>query len=672
MQIHSTATRSLVSAALAVLVIGLAVSDAVAGLKPHCRRLLIAGTAGATPNQATFQILDKNSNTLAASCAVQPWNNEGAIDYIKRSVYRWAPDPENTDADNDPCTPAPPINDPAALALLEPLPSKGCVTLAGPDQPSCTIKYKIAPKDQGTKKQYIEFCCYEDNAEDKLCKSKLDPDATPKPIPITVQVDTNGDLIYCPPTPCDGNCPECAIVDISPPMTFGMRGAIVPLLGTKHLPSSEGGGCRAEVGAALSAYARTGSSMVSRCHTSRLEGKLDALVDCNQLPTGDPKTDDTFAALAQSVQGAAAECASGGSPSASGYGSCPAPCDAIDLGVCSAGTVGAPCDADADCDVVPGDGRCGDWAAVGSCLACVAEDAIFSSAQSVYGDPLPPPPADPQVAKCQEAVGRALADLTRARVSETMSCQKKTDGGASLPAGALLCKDSDGKQQVAGAEARSRGLVSQYCSGTELAVIGSTCGGIVDPVRVGDCFVANAHVANDTLSYAAFPETTPVCGDGVKEGAEACDGDDDAACSGACLSTCECGVLSPIAGNLTPCEPSVLDRYTFEVSAGEQVLVRADTVDAGSAADLCFGFDSGCTSGDDIAGDEEIPCSFPSPTAFECPESAFIATADGVCTVEVTDCVSDCANAAVANYTLTVQRDTVNAPVQLSADNEPN
>jgi hypothetical protein len=253
-----------------------------------------------------------------------------------------------------------------------------------------------------------------------------------------------------------------------------------------------------------------------------------------------------------------------------------------------------------------------------------------------------------------------------------MSCQKKVDAGAALPAGALVCKDSDGKQKVAGAEARARGLILQYCSGTELAQIGSTCGGATDPVLVGDCVVQNAFAVNDALAYAAFPETTPVCGDGVKEGSEACDAGDDASCPGACLSSCECGVLSPVAGNLSPCDTGVLDRYVFDVTDGQTVLVRADTVNLSTAADLCFGPGSDCTTGDTITGDEEVPCSFPSLLGFGCPLATFTATGDGQCTVEVTDCVSDCANPAIAEYSLHVQRDLDPAAVRLTEDNEPN
>ena len=137
------------------------------------------------------------------------------------------------------------------------------------------------------------------------------------------------------------------------------------------------------------------------------------------------------------------------------------------------------------------------------------------------------------------------------------------------------------------------------------------------------------------------------------------------------MADCQCGVLTPAPGALVPCEPAVIDRYVFDVRAGEQVVVRADTVDLATAADLCFGPGSGCTTGDDISGDEDVPCTFPSPTEFDCPEDSFTASADGQCTVEIAECIGDCANPALANYTLSVQRDSVDAPVRLTADDEP-
>ena len=557
-----------------------------------------------------------------------------------------------------------------ASTLPNPLPTKACVTLAGPDQPSCTIKYKVSPKDTGVKKQYIEFCCYEDNDEDKLCKTKLDPAVTPKPIPITVQVDTNGDLIYCPDAPCDGNCPECPIVDISPPFTFGMRGPVEPLLGTKHLPSAEGGGCRADLGAALSSYASVGSALISRCHKARLFGKIDAATDCNSS-TDDPDTAAKFQALADDVGSAALGCAEGGSPAASGYGSCPAPCAAINIGLCSAGNVGAPCASDAECDVTPGDGLCGSWVAVGDCLACLAEDAVIDAAITTYGaTPVPiPPPAN--VAKCDDAITRALAKLTATLVGETAKCQKKTDAGQSLPAGVAFCKDADPKGIIAGTESSARDLIVKACNGGEIPVLATICGGALDPDSVGDCVVENAHAVNEAISGAAFPDTAATCGNGTIEGGEQCDGADDAACPGACLASCQCGLLSPVSENLTPCEPGSIDRYTFPVHAGDSLVVRADTVDLLSAGDLCFGTNSGCDNGDDISGDEEVPCSFPSPTGFACPQSGLTATADGVCTVEVEECNNDCANAGHADYTLSVQIGGNDVPVQLTADDEP-
>ncbi|TFH23426.1 MAG: hypothetical protein E4H03_06195 [Myxococcales bacterium] len=642
--------------------------EAHARLKPHCRRLLITGIAGVSPNQATFQILDKNSNTLAQSCAVQPHDNEEDIEYIKRLAYRWTPDPTGGD-DDDPCTPVPPFNG----ALPDPLPKKACVTLAGPDQPSCTIKYKVSPKDTGVKKQYMEFCCYEDNDQDKLCKSKLDAAATPKPIPITLQVDTNGDLTYCPEAPCDGDCPACPIV-ISPPpppFTFVMRGPVEPLLGTKHLPSAEGGGCRADLGAALRSYAAVGSSAISRCHKARLAGKLDSATNCNSA-TDDADTAAQFQVLADGVRSAALGCAKGGSPAASGYGSCPAPCALINIGLCSAGNVGAPCAGDSECDVTPGDGLCGNWTAVGDCLTCLAEDAVVSAAVTTYGDTPVPIPAPKDVANCDDAIAGALVKLTATLVRETAKCQKKTDTGQkSLPAGVSFCKDADVKGIIAKAEASARALIVKSCSGGEIPVLASICGGALDPDSVGDCVVENAHAVNETISGAAYPDTAAVCGNGNKEGGEQCDGANDTACPGVCLSSCQCGLLSPVSEDLTPCEPGSVDRYTFPVQAGDTLSVRADTVDAGTAADLCFGAGSGCDNGDAIEGDDEVPCTFPSPLGFGCPHATFSATADGVCTVEVAECINDCANAAQANYTLSVQKAGGAVPLQLTADDEP-
>ena len=669
MQSSSLACRRLGHAAIALVVLATLAPDAHAGLKPHCRRLLISGNAGSSPNQATFQILDKNNNTLSQSCAVQPWDDESAIQYINRLVYRWQPDPENADLDNDPCTPIPPINDPAALAALGPLPTKTCVTLAGPDQPSCTIKYKVSPKETGVKKQYIEFCCYEDNADDKLCKTKLDPVDLPKPVPITVQVDTNGDLIYCPDEPCDGNCPECPIVDIGAPLMFGMRGPVEPLLGTKHLPSADGGTCRNALGASLTYYARLTSSAIADCHKSRLYGKIPAATDCNST-TDDPKTAEAFANAAARVIASTDECTDGGSPADSGYASCPAPCNAIDIGVCSAGNVGAACDSDGDCDVIPGDGRCGDWDTAGDCFVCLAENAVLTAAETTYGDTPVPPPAPVDVARCADAIGRALEKMTATLVSETTKCQKKADAGQSLPAGVRFCKDADTKGIIAGTEAASRDLIANECGGGQIAVLASICGGALDPVAVGDCVVDNAHVVNDAISATAFPETKAVCGNGIKENGEACDAGDDATCPLACLPSCQCGTLSPVAEDLSPCASS-LDRYTFSVQTGDTIALQADTVDALTAADLCFGAGSGCTNGDLISGDEEIPCAFPSPNSFGCPQEALVASADGVCTIEVEECVSDCANPAQASYSLQVHVNGDNAVLQQLADDEP-
>ncbi|MFQ5352039.1 MAG: hypothetical protein ACE5D3_03085, partial [Candidatus Binatia bacterium] len=140
------------------------------------------------------------------------------------------------------------------------------------------------------------------------------------------------------------------------------------------------------------------------------------------------------------------------------------------------------------------------------------------------------------------------------------------------------------------------------------------------------------------------------------------------ACAGGALAP-DCRSLSPVNQALVPCDPTVLDRYVFDVVAGEDVLISADTVDSVTAADLAF--DGNCGSSVFFSGDDEIVCTFPPPT-FDCPETSFVAVASGTCTVDVTEATFDCTDPARANYVLTIVRDGQPALITLVNDNVPN
>ena len=124
------------------------------------------------------------------------------------------------------------------------------------------------------------------------------------------------------------------------------------------------------------------------------------------------------------------------------------------------------------------------------------------------------------------------------------------------------------------------------------------------------------------------------------------------------------GAFSPVTEDITPCAPAK-DEWQFEVRAGETVEIGADTVDAGTAADLRFSVF--CDTGDFLVADDEQPCTFP-PPFFACPLGSFVASADGLCQVTVDVFDSVCSSEATANYELSVTRDGAHAPLLLTGD----
>jgi hypothetical protein len=125
---------------------------------------------------------------------------------------------------------------------------------------------------------------------------------------------------------------------------------------------------------------------------------------------------------------------------------------------------------------------------------------------------------------------------------------------------------------------------------------------------------------------------------------------------------------SPVTEDLTTCNPSVSDNWQFVVSAGETVHLKADTVDAPTAADLCF-FGT-CEGGSTFSADDNSACTFP-PPGFSCPDASFVASATGTCSVGVTLCSSSCANPATANYSLLVTRNGIHTELGLIDDDVP-
>ena len=117
------------------------------------------------------------------------------------------------------------------------------------------------------------------------------------------------------------------------------------------------------------------------------------------------------------------------------------------------------------------------------------------------------------------------------------------------------------------------------------------------------------------------------------------------------------------------CDFITADIWEFQVTSGETVSLIADTVDAATAADLCFL--GGCLpSLDSFFGDDEFACTFP-PPVFACPSDSFVATADATCTVSVEDCGLPCSDPNTANYVLDVTRNGSPALLTLIQDDSP-
>jgi cysteine-rich repeat protein len=163
--------------------------------------------------------------------------------------------------------------------------------------------------------------------------------------------------------------------------------------------------------------------------------------------------------------------------------------------------------------------------------------------------------------------------------------------------------------------------------------------------------------------------TFNVCGDGVvRTGVETCDRgapptQDD------CTENCEIPVLeAPILEDFSSCSTSTADRYRFPVLMGETIEISADTVDAETAADLCFYLD--CTDGTEYARNDDVDCTFAAPDGSTCPSVSFNALADGTCELNMAVCAQGCFDTQIGNYLLNVTRSGQNASVEFYSDDD--
>ena len=117
------------------------------------------------------------------------------------------------------------------------------------------------------------------------------------------------------------------------------------------------------------------------------------------------------------------------------------------------------------------------------------------------------------------------------------------------------------------------------------------------------------------------------------------------------------GGTSPVQGSMGECGYTAgEDIYRVFVNAGDDLHVRADTVAAGTASDLCIRVYD--TDGTTQLGsfDDNFDCTFP-PPRFRCPDGTVSdVPTRGFVYVHVRQCSTSCADASNNEYRLTVER----------------
>jgi hypothetical protein len=115
---------------------------------------------------------------------------------------------------------------------------------------------------------------------------------------------------------------------------------------------------------------------------------------------------------------------------------------------------------------------------------------------------------------------------------------------------------------------------------------------------------------------------------------------------------------SPQSGVIAPCDPALIDAWSFDVRSGDDVFIAVDTTSALTAADMEIrGI---CDGKDRFFGDDDFLCTFP-PPQFSCPAAAFVASARSTCTVDVSPALASldpptgsCTDTLRAEYSVSV------------------
>jgi hypothetical protein len=352
------------------------------------------------------------------------------------------------------------------------------------------------------------------------------------------------------------------------PVRVVARATVVVFCVAALLPTSaaeaDPGKCRAAVIGEAARLVQAEARAFRACDERAIAGDLPLGVDCRDEPR-------TRAALARSVGKLRARIAKKcGGPDRN----CSPPPGSDDDSLASFGW---------DIGVCPDLGRAGctneivDCNDVATCLVCTADAAVDRAEGLYYGVRALSTASDARSSKCRRAIGRETAGLFAAKTTILQQCSTAVSNGrrgvvAPCPEG-----DSTGKTPalIARAESRASGRICKACGGRDRACGGAddvpldaigfpaacpaftvprgpACTGTIttlrDLVACASCVTTSRAVCLDAVTapwatpYPAECNPDPVCGNGVREGGEDCDGSDAAACADGCRDDCRCTI----------------------------------------------------------------------------------------------------------------------------------
>jgi hypothetical protein len=335
---------------------------------------------------------------------------------------------------------------------------------------------------------------------------------------------------------------------------------LAALLASGRPAGAEPGACRAAIIKEVGRLTQTAAGALQACQQRVLKGKLPVGTVCRDVA----KTSAAISKAASKLRTALARKCGGSDRRCDASGDDPLASIGWDVRTCP--------DADgAGCTTTIED--CDD---VATCLSCTVDAAVTRGAALSYTPLQSASVTDKELTRCRRAIAGETAKLFAAKAAILERCWTDINE-AGL---AATCPEGDPRipGAFARAEGRAQAKICKACGGPErrcggIDDLGATvigfpedcldvpgCGDttvetVLDVVACVECatsFRARCLSALPVPWAGPYPaECTPGCGNGLREDAEECDGQDASACSGLCQADCRCAPVMPTVTTTT-------------------------------------------------------------------------------------------------------------------------